>query len=97
VLGKYIISDKSMSEEQWAREHATVLDTEPARDELVPGGWSLFSKAVRDVRRIAFPMASTMDHGTPRASRLYRSFRCTTFRKELWVSIASLEAADLPV
>jgi hypothetical protein len=29
VLGKYIISDTPMSEEQWARERATVLDEEP--------------------------------------------------------------------
>jgi hypothetical protein len=29
VLGKYIISDKPMSEEEWARERADVLDPEP--------------------------------------------------------------------
>jgi hypothetical protein len=29
VLGKYIISDTPMSEEQWARERATVIDAEP--------------------------------------------------------------------
>jgi hypothetical protein len=29
VLGKYIISDKPMSEEEWARERADVLDAEP--------------------------------------------------------------------
>jgi hypothetical protein len=29
VLGKYIISDKPMTEEQWARERADVLDAEP--------------------------------------------------------------------
>ena len=28
VLGKYIISDQPMTEEQWARERATVIDTE---------------------------------------------------------------------
>ena len=39
-------------------------------------------------RSPAFPMASTMDHGTAQASHLYRSFRCTTFRRELSVSIA---------
>jgi hypothetical protein len=27
VLGKYLISDKPMSEEDWARERATVIDT----------------------------------------------------------------------
>jgi hypothetical protein len=27
VLGKYIISDKPMSEEEWAREHADMLDS----------------------------------------------------------------------
>jgi hypothetical protein len=26
VMGKYIISDKPMTEEQWARERATVID-----------------------------------------------------------------------
>jgi hypothetical protein len=29
VLGKYIISDQPMTEEQWARERATVIDAEP--------------------------------------------------------------------
>jgi hypothetical protein len=29
VLGKYIISDRPMSEEEWARERADVIDTEP--------------------------------------------------------------------
>ena len=29
VLGKYIISDRPMSEEEWARERATVIDAEP--------------------------------------------------------------------
>jgi hypothetical protein len=29
VLGKYIISDKPMTEEQWARERADVIDAEP--------------------------------------------------------------------
>ena len=29
VLGKYIISDKPMSEKQWARERATVIDATP--------------------------------------------------------------------
>jgi hypothetical protein len=35
VLGKYIISDKPMTEEQWARERATVIDAEPAAAELI--------------------------------------------------------------
>jgi hypothetical protein len=30
VLGKYLISDKPMSEEEWARERATVIDDAPA-------------------------------------------------------------------
>jgi hypothetical protein len=29
-LGKYIISDRPMSEEEWAHERADVLDAEPA-------------------------------------------------------------------
>jgi hypothetical protein len=29
-LGKYIISDRPMSEEEWARERADVIDIEPA-------------------------------------------------------------------
>jgi hypothetical protein len=29
VLGKYIISDQPMTEEQWARERADVIDAEP--------------------------------------------------------------------
>jgi hypothetical protein len=29
ALGKYIISDQPMTEEQWARERATVIDAEP--------------------------------------------------------------------
>jgi hypothetical protein len=38
VLGKYLISDKPMSEEDWARERATVIDAEPAREDLVQLG-----------------------------------------------------------
>ena len=30
VLGKYMISDRPMTEEQWAKERATVIDAEPA-------------------------------------------------------------------
>jgi hypothetical protein len=29
VLGKYIISDKPMTEEEWARKRATVIDAKP--------------------------------------------------------------------
>jgi hypothetical protein len=29
VMGKYIISDKVLSEEEWARERATVIDEKP--------------------------------------------------------------------
>jgi hypothetical protein len=29
VLGRYIISDQPMTEEQWARERATVIEAEP--------------------------------------------------------------------
>ena len=29
TLGEYIISDKPMTEEQWARERADVIDAEP--------------------------------------------------------------------
>jgi hypothetical protein len=29
VLGRYIISDQPMTEEQWARERADVIDDEP--------------------------------------------------------------------
>jgi hypothetical protein len=32
VLGKYIISDQPMTEEQWARERATVIDDEPRKE-----------------------------------------------------------------
>ena len=35
VLGKYIISDQPMTEEQWARERATVIDAEPPSDSPV--------------------------------------------------------------
>jgi hypothetical protein len=30
VLGKYIISDQPMTEEQWAKERADVIDVEPS-------------------------------------------------------------------
>jgi hypothetical protein len=29
VLGKYLISDQPVTEEEWARERATVIDDEP--------------------------------------------------------------------
>jgi hypothetical protein len=32
VLGKYIISDRPMTEEEWARERATVIDDEPVEE-----------------------------------------------------------------
>jgi hypothetical protein len=32
VLGKYLISDKPMTEEEWARERATVIDDEPRKE-----------------------------------------------------------------
>jgi hypothetical protein len=32
VLGRYIISDQPMTEEQWARERATVIAAEPVKD-----------------------------------------------------------------
>jgi hypothetical protein len=36
VMGKYIISDKPMTEEEWARERATVIDAdEPTGREIV--------------------------------------------------------------
>jgi hypothetical protein len=31
VMGKYIISDKPMTEEQWARERADVIDAQPTQ------------------------------------------------------------------
>jgi hypothetical protein len=32
VLGRYLISDKPMTEEEWARERATVIDDEVSRE-----------------------------------------------------------------
>ena len=32
VLGKYIISDQPMSEEDWARERATLIDEKPVEE-----------------------------------------------------------------
>jgi hypothetical protein len=34
VLGKYIISDQPMSEEDWARERADVIDEQTNKDDL---------------------------------------------------------------
>jgi hypothetical protein len=31
VLGKYLISNRPMTEEQWARERAAVIDDDPPR------------------------------------------------------------------
>jgi hypothetical protein len=36
VLGKYIISDKPMSPEEWARERADVLDVDPSPGAELP-------------------------------------------------------------
>ena len=33
TLGKYVISDKPMTEEEWTREHATLIDVTPDDDE----------------------------------------------------------------
>jgi hypothetical protein len=35
VLGRYMISDRPMTEEEWARERATVIDAEPVTEEDV--------------------------------------------------------------
>jgi hypothetical protein len=32
VLGKYIISDRPMTEDEWARERATVIDEKPVEE-----------------------------------------------------------------
>jgi hypothetical protein len=31
VLGKYVISDRPMTEEEWTRERATVIDVTPGK------------------------------------------------------------------
>jgi hypothetical protein len=41
VLGKYIISDRPMTEEQWAEERADVLDVEPLPDSATLASASL--------------------------------------------------------
>jgi hypothetical protein len=53
VLGKYIISDKPMTEEQWARERATVIDVEPEQN--LPSS----DKADRDAASHTLPQIST--------------------------------------
>jgi hypothetical protein len=32
VLGKYLISDKPMTEDEWAKERATLIDVTPEED-----------------------------------------------------------------
>jgi hypothetical protein len=46
VLGKYIISDQPMSEEQWAKERATVLDEPPYEPRFGDGREELHSLPV---------------------------------------------------
>jgi hypothetical protein len=53
TLGKYIISDKPMTEEQWARERATVIDVEPEQN--LPSS----DKADRDAASPTLPQIST--------------------------------------
>jgi hypothetical protein len=36
VMGKYIISDQPMTEEEWAKERADVIDVEPEKNNLTP-------------------------------------------------------------
>ena len=36
AIGKYIISDHSLTEEEWARERATVIDETPLEELLPP-------------------------------------------------------------
>jgi hypothetical protein len=36
TLGNYLISDKPMTEEEWAKERATMIDVTPEKDELLP-------------------------------------------------------------
>jgi hypothetical protein len=60
VLGKYIISDKPMTEEQWARERATVIDVEPEQN--LPSS----DKGDRDAASPSLPQISTV--GTNKAT-----------------------------
>jgi hypothetical protein len=56
VLGKYIISDQPMSEEQWARERADVIDDAPQLEgkNLLPS-----EEANNDKASHALPSGST--------------------------------------
>jgi hypothetical protein len=36
VLGKYLISDRPMTEEQWAKERATIIDETPIEELPAP-------------------------------------------------------------
>jgi hypothetical protein len=53
VLGKYIISDKPMTEAEWARERATVIDVEPEQN--LPSS----DKADRNAASHTLPQIST--------------------------------------
>jgi hypothetical protein len=45
VLGKYIISDKPMTEEQWARERATVIDEKAVEELSAPADSPLLARS----------------------------------------------------
>jgi hypothetical protein len=53
ALGKYIISDTPMTEEQWARERADVIDVEPKKNNLTA------DREARDGSSPALPQIST--------------------------------------
>jgi hypothetical protein len=55
VVGKYIISDKPMTEEEWARERADVIDAEPTQRADVIDAKPALPKG--NVKR-SFPQAS---------------------------------------
>ena len=38
TLGKYLISDKAMTEEAWAKERATLIDVTPAAQAAIEDG-----------------------------------------------------------
>jgi hypothetical protein len=61
VLGKYIISDKPMSEEQWARERADVIDVEPRR---FPSSISQRANDVISVVYVELPAVSAISNKT---------------------------------
>jgi hypothetical protein len=54
VLGKYIISDQPMSEEQWARERAEVIDGTVIEKKLPPS-----QQVIDDAASLALPLNST--------------------------------------